>query len=182
MLAKVLGQIAVDKLSPIVVLTLDELLGDSQLQEEPAPLPTSSLPSRLLVLLLEVSDLGILEGLIPSVASPTSSLPPLLFLDPITILPVVDTLPMVQLLILEAGLLNHPLLVRIPSVAELSGLPVTMVARTGLLSSALPLPLLTLSTITVDYIVEQLMKRAMVIVGKGKMVAPVAPLPLAELA
>lgn len=61
-LAEVLGQMMVDKLSPVVVPTLVKLFGDDKTQEEPAPLPTISLPSILLVWLQKVSDLRVLAG------------------------------------------------------------------------------------------------------------------------
>lgn len=82
----------VDKLATLIVVSIvAELFRDDQPQDEPAPLSTISLPSSLLVSLLEVSGLGILVGLTSLVATPTFNAPPLLLsLIPITVLLVVE--------------------------------------------------------------------------------------------
>lgn len=134
--------------TPIMVPTLEELVGENKPQEEPASLPTISLPSNLLVLLPEVSNLGILVGLTSFIATPTFAIPaPLLSLAPVAILPVVEPTSMVQLPIPEAGHSNHLLLMIIPPLVDLSGLPVMMVAAIGLISSTSLPPPLMLATI-----------------------------------
>lgn len=149
-LVEALGQITVDTLASMVVPTLAELFGEDEPQKKPALLPTISLPSSLLVLLLEVSDLGIKAGLASPVMTTTSIAPhPSLSLASVTVLPAVMPLPPVQLLIPEARLSDRPLLVSILPATEQSGLPVTIAEATGLLSAALLSPPLMLATMTV---------------------------------
>lgn len=84
------------------------------------------------------------------------------------------------MLIPEARPLDRSLLVNISLLVDLSGLPVTMSAVMGMIRSALPPLSLMLAVIMMAQLVKQLMKRALVMVRKGKSVALVQ-LPLAEL-
>lgn len=142
-LSKVLGQMAVDRLASMVVPLRAELFGDDMPQEEPVPLSAMSLLSSLQVSLMGVSNLSVLAGGMSPIPIPTPvAALSLLSLVSITILLEVRLSFLVQPFILEAGPLDHPLIVSIPLVVYLSGPPVTIDAATRLLRSAPLLPLL----------------------------------------
>lgn len=81
---------------------------------------------------------------------------------------------------MEAAPLGHPLLVSIHLSVDISSPPIMMTAAIGLISSALPPPLI-LATMIVGQMIDRLMKGATVSAGKGKSVTPISLL-LAELA
>lgn len=93
-LAEALGQMSLQRLAPIVIHMLAELFGEDEPQEDLTTLSTIFLPSSLLVLAPEVSDLGILASLASSIVMRALAAPPLsLSLAPITVLPVVTLSP-----------------------------------------------------------------------------------------
>lgn len=174
-----------------MVPTLEKLFGqEEEPQEDPpcdAPLPTISLPSGLLMLLLLKSDLGLLTDsvVLMGLASPGATP---IFADALSLSPLIpivhqDAGPSTDGLILipKAVLFGQPFLVSISTSVDFFGPPTTLSEATGLMASPSPAPPLMLAMMMVDQLVDCLMKGAMVIVRKGKLIAQVS-LRLVDLA
>lgn len=133
-----------------MVRLLEELFRKDEPQDELAPLLATSLPTSLLVLLLEVSDLGVLVEFPSLVASSTSTTPPpLLSLAPVIIFPASEPSTGGKIPKPEVGPSDHLLLFSVPPLVDLSGPLVMMGVAIGLISLALPPPPLMLLSMMV---------------------------------
>lgn len=147
-----------------------------------------SLPLALLVSLLAVSNSSLLvdtaaylgfssPGNMAASFTIFSSSPP----TPVIMSYAAGPSTMGQMPISEVGSSVYPLLVSILLSVDFIGPPITMAAATGLLTSTLLPPPLMLTSMLASYLVDCLMKGAMVAMGKRKSASHV-PLPSVNLA